>query len=51
MKLAGALLLRGDMQKKLASLRERVAQNAVVQDGETPHEDPNQLLEEGSGRA
>jgi hypothetical protein len=46
MKLAEALLLRGDMQKKLASLRERVAQNAVVQDGETPHEDPNQLLEE-----
>jgi hypothetical protein len=28
MKLAEALMLRADMQKKLASLRERVAQNA-----------------------
>ena len=41
MKLAEALLLRGDMQKKLASLRERIGQNAVVQEGEQPHEDPN----------
>ena len=46
MKLAECGCCAGDMQKKLASLRERVAQNAVVQDGETPHEDPNLLLEE-----
>ena len=46
MKLAEALLLRADMQKKLASLRERIGQNAVVQDGDTPHEDPNKLLKE-----
>jgi hypothetical protein len=46
MKLAEALLLRADMQKKLASLRERISQNAVVQDGEKPHEEPNALLKE-----
>ena len=46
MKLAEGLLLRSDMQKKLASLRERVSQNVLVQEGETPHEDPNALIEE-----
>jgi hypothetical protein len=46
MKLAEALLLRADLQKKLASLRERIGQNAVVQEGEQPHEDPNRLLKE-----
>lgn len=44
MKLAEALLLRADIQKKIASLRERIVANAVVQDGEKPHEDPNELL-------
>jgi hypothetical protein len=47
MKLAQALLLRGDVQKKIASLRERIAKNVLVQDGDSPHEDPNQLLQEG----
>ena len=46
MKLAEALLLRADVQKKLESLRERVVRNAVVQEGETPSEDPNALLEQ-----
>lgn len=46
MKIAEALLLRADLQKKLASLRERIAQNAVVQEGDTPPEDPNGLLKE-----
>lgn len=46
MKLAQALLLRSDMQKKLVSLRERIARNAVVQLGDEPHEDPQKLLEE-----
>lgn len=46
MKLAEALLLRGDIQKKLASLRERIGRNGVVQEGDTPHEDPNVLLKE-----
>jgi ABC-type phosphate transport system auxiliary subunit len=49
MKLAEALLLRSDMKKKLASLRERIANNAVVQQGEKPHEDPAKLLKEAVG--
>ena len=46
MKLAEALLLRADMKKKLASLRERIVANAVVQQGEKPHEDPAKLIKE-----
>ena len=46
MKLAEALLLRADMQKKLASLRERIGQNAVVQEGDEPHEDPAKLMDQ-----
>lgn len=46
MKIAEALLLRADMQKKLASLRERVGKNAVVQQGDEPHEDPDKLIKE-----
>ncbi len=46
MKIAEALLLRADMQKKLASLRERVGQNAVVQEGDQPHEDSSKLIKE-----
>jgi cell fate (sporulation/competence/biofilm development) regulator YmcA (YheA/YmcA/DUF963 family) len=45
MKLAEALLLRADVQKKLESLRERISKNTVVQEGEKPSEDPNELLE------
>jgi hypothetical protein len=48
MKLAEALLLRGDMQKKIASLRERIVRNALFQEGSAPHEDPNALLTEAS---
>lgn len=46
MKIAEALLLRADLQKKLASLRERIGKNAVVQDGDEPHEDPAKMIEE-----
>jgi hypothetical protein len=49
MKLAEALLLRGDTQKKLASLRERIGRNCLVQEGNTPHEEPNALLREAAG--
>ncbi|WP_425618837.1 DIP1984 family protein [Anatilimnocola sp. NA78] len=49
MKIAEALLLRADMQKKLASLRERIGQYAVVQEGSEPHEDPAKLLDESMG--
>lgn len=46
MKLAEALLLRGDVQKRLASLRERISCNVLLQEGNAPHEDPNALLQE-----
>jgi hypothetical protein len=46
MMIAEALLLRADMLKKLASLKERIARNAVVQEGDAPHEDPAALIEE-----
>lgn len=49
MKLAEALLLRADMQKKVASLKERIVANAVVQAGDKPHEDPNAMLSEAFG--
>jgi hypothetical protein len=49
MKLAEALMIRADAQKKLTSLRERISRNAVVQQGEKPHEDPTRLLNEAAG--
>lgn len=49
MKLAEALVLRADTQKKLASLRERVGKNTIVQEGSKPHEDPDKLLKEAFG--
>ncbi len=49
MKLAQALVLRADTQKKLASLRQRIGNSAVVQEGNQPPEDPNELLKEGFG--
>lgn len=44
MKLAEALNLRADLQKRIANLRERLIKNAKVQEGDTPSEDPNMLL-------
>jgi hypothetical protein len=49
MKLAEALLVRADAKKKLASLRERIAANTLVQHGEKPHEDPAKLMKEAVG--
>lgn len=46
MKLAEALNLRADLQKRIASLKERLVKNAKVQEGDTPSEDPNILLKE-----
>lgn len=46
MKLAEALILRADMQKKFASLKQRIAANVIVQEGNAPHEDPHALLAE-----
>jgi len=46
MKLAEALILRADLQKRLTQLKQRLAANARVQEGEQPAEDPNALLAE-----
>jgi hypothetical protein len=46
MKLADALILRGDAQKRLAQLRERLVKSAKVQEGDKPPEDPAALLKE-----
>ena len=49
MKLAEALQERADLNRKLAQLRSRLAANATVQEGETPGEDPAELLAELNG--
>ena len=46
MKLAEALQLRGDLQKRMMQLSDRLMQNARVQEGEKPAEDPEALLVE-----
>ena len=46
MKLAEALILRADYQKRLEQLRNRLLQNAKIQEGESPNEDPNVLKKE-----
>lgn len=46
MKLAEALILRADSQKRLEQLKQRILRNAKVQDGEQPAENPLPLLEE-----
>ena len=49
MKLAEALALRADIQKKIASLRTRIARCAMVQEGNKPGEDADKLLKEAFG--
>ena len=46
MKLAEALILRADIQKRIEQLKSRLAYNAKVQEGEMPSEEPNALLAE-----
>lgn len=46
MKLAEALNLRADLQRRIASLKERLIKNAKVQEGDIPAEDPRVLLKE-----
>jgi hypothetical protein len=46
MKLAEALTLRADSQKRLEQLKQRLLANAMVQEGDTPAEDPAALLAE-----
>jgi hypothetical protein len=46
MKLAEALVLRSDHQKRLEQLKQRLIRSAKVQEGERPPEDPAVLLTE-----
>lgn len=46
MKLAEALILRPDAQKRVAQLRQRLMRSARVQEGEQPPENPQALLAE-----
>lgn len=46
MKLAEALILRADAQKRLLQLRERLVRSAKVQEGDAPPENPTELLAE-----
>lgn len=46
MKLAEALILRSDLQKRMEQLRQRLTASALVQEGEQPPENPEDLLGE-----
>jgi len=46
MLLAEALQLRGDLQTRMEQLRQRLYDNATVQEGMTPAEDPEALFRE-----
>jgi len=46
MKLAEALLLRSEYQKKIENLQSRIHANIKVQENDSPHEDPQGLIEE-----
>ena len=44
MKLAEALQERGDLNRLIQQMQQRLRNNAVVQEGEAPAEDPEELL-------
>jgi energy-converting hydrogenase A subunit M len=46
LKLAEALSIRADLQRKVLQLKERILRNAKIQVDEKPAEDPNALLTE-----
>lgn len=46
MKLAEALILRADLQKRMEQIRSRLYNNVLTQEGESPSEDPEILLKE-----
>lgn len=46
MKLAEALILRSDVQKRIEQMKVRLSRSAKVQEGEKPPERPNELLKE-----
>ncbi len=49
MKLAEALQERSDLNRRIEQLRERLQNNAIVQEGEKPAEDPQALIRELDG--
>jgi len=49
MKLAEALALRKDHQKRLQQLKDRILRNCLIQEGEMPSEDPSELMREYDG--
>ncbi|MEA2204620.1 MAG: hypothetical protein QOE77_1396 [Blastocatellia bacterium] len=51
MKLAEALILRADCQKRFAQLKSRLLTNAKIQEGDKPAEKPQDLLRELEGVA
>lgn len=46
MKLAEALILRADLQKRMEQIKSRMLNNVIIQEGEEPGENPNMLIEE-----
>jgi len=46
MKLAEALVLRADVQKRIEQLRNRLRLSVLIQEGEAPPENPQELLAE-----
>jgi len=46
MKLAEALILRADCQKRIAQLKSRLLTNAKIQEGDAPAESPEDLIPE-----
>ena len=46
MKLAEALILRADIKKRIEQLRQRLYNNAKVQEGDAPAEKPDELIKE-----
>jgi hypothetical protein len=46
MKVAEALILRADHQRRAQQLKQRLLRNAKVQEGDDPAEDPRGLIEE-----
>ena len=49
MKLAEALLIRSDYQIRVGQLKNRLFQNARVQEGDSPTEEPKAIMVELSG--
>jgi hypothetical protein len=46
LKIAEALILRADTQKKVLQINDRLSKNALVQDGDAPSEKPEDLIKE-----